>query len=72
MSGSRSTAEPRRWPRLCPTNDLTIGRPRRILVNEPRSTEHRESNPGGEPSIPVIARAGGGIPDRQRGRACGS
>jgi uncharacterized RmlC-like cupin family protein len=32
------------------------------FVHVPAYTVHRESNPGGEPSIAVIARAGGGIP----------
>ena len=32
------------------------------FVHVPSFTVHRESNPGGEPSVAVIARAGGGIP----------
>jgi uncharacterized RmlC-like cupin family protein len=32
------------------------------FVHVPAWTVHRESNPGGEPSLAVIARAGGGIP----------
>ena len=32
------------------------------FVHVPAFTVHRESNPTGEPSIAVIARAGGGIP----------
>jgi uncharacterized RmlC-like cupin family protein len=32
------------------------------FVHVPAFTIHRESNPGDEPSLAVIARAGGGIP----------
>lgn len=32
------------------------------FVHVPGFTIHRESNPGDEPSVAVIARAGGGIP----------
>ena len=32
------------------------------FVHVPAYTVHRESNPTGEPSVAVIARAGGGIP----------
>ena len=32
------------------------------FVHVPAFTVHRESNPTGEPSVAVIARAGGGIP----------
>ena len=32
------------------------------FVHVPAFTVHRESNPGDEPSVAVIARAGGGIP----------
>ena len=32
------------------------------FVHVPAWTVHRESNPGGEPSLAVIARVGGGIP----------
>ena len=32
------------------------------FVHVPAHTVHRESNPGDEPSIAVIARAGGGVP----------
>jgi len=32
------------------------------FVHVPAFTVHRESNPGREPSLAVIARAGGGIP----------
>ena len=32
------------------------------FVHVPAFTVHRESNPGDEPSLAVIARAGGGIP----------
>jgi uncharacterized RmlC-like cupin family protein len=32
------------------------------FVHVPAYTIHRESNPGDEPSLAVIARAGGGIP----------
>ena len=32
------------------------------FVHVPAFTVHRESNPGGEPSLAVIARAGGGVP----------
>ncbi len=32
------------------------------FVHVPAFTVHRESNPGHEPSIAVIARAGGGVP----------
>jgi uncharacterized RmlC-like cupin family protein len=32
------------------------------FVHVPAYTIHRESNPGDEPSVAVIARAGGGIP----------
>ncbi|MEV6283196.1 cupin domain-containing protein [Kribbella sp. NPDC051770] len=32
------------------------------FVHVPAFVVHRESNPGGEPSVAVIARAGGGIP----------
>jgi len=32
------------------------------FVHVPAYTVHRESNPSGEPSLAVIARAGGGIP----------
>jgi uncharacterized RmlC-like cupin family protein len=32
------------------------------FVHVPAYTVHRESNPTGEPSLAVIARAGGGIP----------
>ena len=32
------------------------------FVHVPARTVHRESNPGDEPSVAVIARAGGGIP----------
>jgi uncharacterized RmlC-like cupin family protein len=32
------------------------------FIHEPAFTVHRESNPTGEPSVAVIARAGGGIP----------
>jgi uncharacterized RmlC-like cupin family protein len=32
------------------------------FVHVPAYTVHRESNPGEEPSLAVIARAGGGIP----------
>src|SRR3954453_9518600 len=32
------------------------------FVHVPADTVHRESNPTGQPSVAVIARAGGGIP----------
>jgi uncharacterized RmlC-like cupin family protein len=32
------------------------------FVHVPGWTVHRESNPGGEPSLAVIARVGGGVP----------
>ena len=32
------------------------------FVHVPAWTVHRESNPGGEPSLAVIARVGGGVP----------
>ncbi len=32
------------------------------FVHVPAFTVHRESNPTGEPSVAVIARAGGGVP----------
>ena len=32
------------------------------FVHVPAYTVHRESNPGDEPSLAVIARAGGGVP----------
>ncbi len=32
------------------------------FVHVPAYTIHRESNPGDEPSVAIIARAGGGIP----------
>ncbi len=32
------------------------------FIHVPAYTVHRESNPTGEPSVAVIARAGGGIP----------
>jgi uncharacterized RmlC-like cupin family protein len=32
------------------------------FVHVPAFTIHRESNPGGEPSLAVIARVGGGVP----------
>ncbi|MGZ4443953.1 MAG: cupin domain-containing protein [Nocardioidaceae bacterium] len=32
------------------------------FVHVPAYTVHRESNPTGEPSVAVIARAGGGVP----------
>ena len=32
------------------------------FIHVPAFTVHRESNPTGEPSVAVIARAGGGIP----------
>lgn len=32
------------------------------FVHVPPHTVHRESNPGAEPSLAVIARAGGGVP----------
>ena len=32
------------------------------FVNVPAHTVHRESNPGTEPCIAVLARAGGGVP----------
>jgi uncharacterized RmlC-like cupin family protein len=32
------------------------------FIHVPAYTVHRESNPTGEPSLAVIARAGGGIP----------
>jgi uncharacterized RmlC-like cupin family protein len=32
------------------------------FIHVPAFTIHRESNPGDEPSVAVIARAGGGIP----------
>jgi uncharacterized RmlC-like cupin family protein len=32
------------------------------FVHVPPYTVHRESNPGDEPSLAVIARAGGGVP----------
>lgn len=43
------------------------------FVHVPAFTVHRESNPGDEPSLAVIARAGGGVPtvnvDPQAGRS---
>ncbi len=32
------------------------------FIHVPAFTVHRESNPGDEPSVAVIARAGGGVP----------
>ncbi len=32
------------------------------FVHVPAFTVHRESNPGAQPSVAVIARAGGGVP----------
>ncbi len=32
------------------------------FIHVPAFTVHRESNPGNEPSVAIIARAGGGIP----------
>lgn len=32
------------------------------FVNVPAHTVHRESNPGSEPCVAILARAGGGVP----------
>ena len=36
--------------------------PEDLVEADPTSGIHRETNPGDEPSVAVIARAGGGIP----------